>query len=118
MNMTNYELCHVSYRGNMKKEINAAREVLRKYGKSCADAVKELRHETDMPMTECGDMLRCLRRDAEIERIQVENAKLRRLVKEALMANKGGTFWEYFDPYSFWAGWCKDAHELGIEVDE
>lgn len=46
-----------------------------------------------------------------------ENAKLRKLVKEALMANKGGTFWEYFDPYSFWAGWCKDAHELGIEVD-
>lgn len=53
----------------------------------------------------------------EIENLQSENAKLRKLVKEALMANKGGTFWEYFDPYSFWAGWCKDAHELGIEVD-
>lgn len=57
-------------------------------------------------------------KNGEILRLLEENAKLRKLVKEALMANKGGTFWEYFDPYSFWAGWCKDAHELGIEVGE
>lgn len=57
-------------------------------------------------------------KNGEILRLLEENAKLRKLVKEALMANKGGTFWEYFDPYSFWASWRKDAHELGIEVPD
>ena len=57
-------------------------------------------------------------KNGEILRLLEENAKLRELVKEALMANKGGTFWEYFDPYSFWARWRKDAHELGIEVPD
>ena len=83
MSETSYEQCHISYRGYMDKEIDTAREVLRKYGKPCVDAVKELRGETDMPMSECADMLRCLRRDAEIEHVQAENAKLRELVRDA-----------------------------------
>ena len=77
MSNTSYEMCHVSYRGYLTKEIDAACEVLRKHGKVCADAVKELRRETDMPMRECAEMLRCLHRDMELDRLQSENAKLR-----------------------------------------
>lgn len=80
MSETNYERCHVSYRGYLTEEIEAAREVLRRHGKPCALAVKELRDETDMPMSECSAMLRCLWRDTELERTQAENEKLRQMV--------------------------------------
>ena len=54
----------------------------------------------------------------EIERLKNENARLRELLSQALAAHELDTFFEYFEPHSFWVGWCEDVHELGIEVDD
>lgn len=118
---SSYEKCHISYRGYMSNEINAAREVLQKYKKVCSDSVKELRDKTDMPMSECCDMLRCLWRDAKLECIQTENNKLRGLVHDAhMLATDHGVYVRY--PYC--DAWDKklavveeQMRELGIEVD-
>lgn len=148
MSMTNYELCHVSYRGYMEKEISAACKILHRYGKSCVDAIKELRRETDMPMTECNDMLRCMWRDMELERLQAENAKLqasneviaedhaalceqndklRELAQRMWRLERFGCYGCHreCDAESCYASECKEAIEieqemrdLGIEVDE
>lgn len=128
MSETSYEQCHISYRGYMDKEIDTAREVLRKYGKPCVDAVKELRSETDMPMSECANMLRCLWRDAEIEHVKSENAKLRELVRRLIShvehppcegcgfeMNCDG---EHVTQCDEWLFMVADARKLGVEVDE
>lgn len=78
--MTSYQKCHRHF-GYLTRETDIARELLEKHGRASVQAVKELRGETDMPMGECADMLRCLRRDMELERLQVENEKLRELVE-------------------------------------
>lgn len=125
---SSYEKCHISYRGYMSNEINAAREVLQKYKKVCSDSVKELRDKTDMPMSECCDMLRCLWRDAKLECIQAENAKLRELSSIMLKCiiaeknkNKFIICWEcpmhkQFDELRSYCCLEHEAEELGIEV--
>ena len=50
------------------------------------------------------------------KQLQEENAKLRKLLSQALAARELKTFFEYFEPHSFWAGWCEDVHKMGIEV--
>lgn len=72
---TSYQMCHRHY-GNLSHAATVARELLVKRGKPCVKSVKKLRNETDMPMAECADMLRCMWRDMELERLQNENAKL------------------------------------------
>lgn len=54
---------------------------------------------------------------SEIVRLKDENAKLRELVRDVALMNGSSTFWEYFDPYSFWQGWTRRASELGIEAE-
>lgn len=81
--MTNYQTCHTHY-GYLTHETAMARELLERYGKPTPQIVKELRHETDMPMAECARMLRCIWRDMQLERLQDENAKLRELLDFAL----------------------------------
>lgn len=50
--------------------------------------------------------------------LRAENAKLRELLSQALAAHELDTFFEYFEPHSFWVGWCEDVHGMGIEVGE
>lgn len=90
MSETSYEQCHTSYRGYMDEEIDIAHEVLRKYGKPCSDAVKELRLKTNMPLSECGIMLRCLWRDIELEHVQSKNTKLWKLVLDMMQFFEDG----------------------------
>ena len=99
--MTYYQDCHRHY-GYLTRETAMARKLLERHGKPCVDAVKELRGETDMPMSECADMLRCLWRDMELERLQNENAKLRTFIglKEAC--------WKY-------VGWCGECPYNGVD---
>ena len=115
MSDTSYEMCHVSYRGYLTHEIDAAREVLRKHGKVCADAVKELRRETDMPMSECAEMLRCLRRDMEIDRLQAENAKLRRVSGEMYDYLHGILYEHYTIVPERMCDFEERLRELGVE---
>jgi hypothetical protein len=104
----------------MSNEIDTAREVLRKHKKLCPDSVKELRDKTDMPMSECCDMLRCLWRDAKLERLQAENAKLRKLAAEMYPYAKAFLqqylILGYIDSKSY--DWFLQLREMGIEVDE
>lgn len=130
--MTMYQECHRHY-GYLTRETAMARKLLERHGKPTPQTVKELRGETDMPMRECADMLRCLWRDMELERLQAENAKLRdensRLQK---YASKAWLAFPYCDgcPYAdcgcdtetvpMHEG-CKafeELRELGIEVDD
>lgn len=83
--MTSYQDCH-RHLGYLTRETDIARKLLEKHGKASAQAVKELRNKTDMPMGECADMLRCLCRDMELERLLVENARLRELAEKAWKA--------------------------------
>lgn len=112
--MTCYQDCH-RHLGYLTRETDIARKLLEKHGKASAQAVKELRGETDMPMRECADMLRCLRRDMELERLQTENAKLRQAFNETLarlVAANEVTVSDYMDD-----DYCELLRELGIEVD-
>ena len=78
--MTSYQDCH-RHLGYLTRETDIARKLLEKHGKASAQAVKELRNKTDMPIGECADMLRCLCRDMELERLLVENDRLRELAR-------------------------------------
>ena len=49
--------------------------------------------------------------------LESENAKLRELVHDALLARNNPCFWDYFEPYSFWTDWTNRACDLGIEVE-
>lgn len=122
MSETNYDQCHTSYRGYMNEEIDAAREMLRKYGNPCSDAVKELRLKTNMPLSECGAMLRCLWRDAELERVQSENTRLWELIGMIRNVCDGiSEVCEYCKNYSATNDECamlKQIRELGIEVSK
>lgn len=107
MSKSNYEKCHVSYRGRMEREIDTAREMLRKHKKPCAAAVRELRDKTDLSLHESCSMIRCLWRDDKLEQLQVENAKLQELM-------------DYMTPIAWYAGSERERNhmrELGIEVE-
>ena len=75
MSRANFETCH-PHLGALTDEVAIARELLRGVKEVRADTIKELRDKTDIPLTECGEMLRCLHRDMEVERLNAENAKL------------------------------------------
>lgn len=75
MNNTTYQTCR-PYFGPLKEESTIAFEILEKYEKPCVDAVKELREETNLSLYDCNDMLRCMYRDRELERLSAENTKL------------------------------------------
>ena len=112
--MTNYQMCHTHY-GYLTRETATARELLERCGKPDPQTVKELRRETDMPMAECARMLRCMWRDAELEHVQSENARLRELiadVRDALRADKAGMFHKLI-----LASMEDDMRELGMEVN-
>lgn len=116
MSETSYNQCHTSYRGYMDEEIDTAREMLRKYRKPCSDAIKELRLETNMPLSECGVMLRCLWRDIELERVQAENAKLRELAVQMYKYIKWSDMMSD-SMFSAAHSYKRDLRELRIEVD-
>lgn len=89
MSESSYEKCHVPHRGYLSNEIGAAREVLQKHKKLCPDSVKELRDKTDLSMSECCDMLRCLLRDTELELLQEENVRLIHIIGECTSQLRG-----------------------------
>lgn len=64
------------------REMDIARKLLKKHGKVTAQAIKELRNETDMPIWMCADMLKRLWRDMELAQLLSENARLRELVAD------------------------------------
>lgn len=116
-----YQYCH-PYRGDMTREISIARELLQKHGKNCANAVKELRDATDMPLSECCEMMSCTWRDIELERLETENAKLRDLCEWLLNPYRlGAVTGEGVDKR-----WCRETYnggsfrlnELSGEVNE
>lgn len=76
MSKSSYEKCYASYPGR-SNEIDTAREVLQRHGKFCADAVREFARQADMSISESHSILRCLWRDAELERLKAENEQLR-----------------------------------------
>ena len=124
MNNTTYQTCR-PYFGPLKEESAIAFEILEKYEKPCVDAVKELREETNLSLYDCNDMLRCMYRDRELERLSAENAKLqeentelRELVRDDLRPKYDHTLrmtpveWQEYDDNIL-----RRAHELGVEVD-
>lgn len=78
--MTSYQTCH-RHLGGLEHETETAHILLQRHGAPKPDTVKELRQETDMPMSECAQMLRCMWRDMEFDRLKAENAKLWNEVK-------------------------------------
>lgn len=127
MNNTTYQKCR-PYFGPLKEEIVIAFKILEKYGKPCVDAIKELREETLLSLPECNNMLRCMYRDRELERLSAENAKLREYVKLYVKAVKcDGCEWCPYDinlvcdvetmPMCDGCKLYDELRKFGIEVD-
>ena len=111
MNSTTYQKCHPHF-GSLKEESTIAFKILEKYGKPCADAVKELRQETnDLSLPECNDMLRCMYRDRELERLSAENAKLREYCSELLYMVESND-----SDFLHWSELYDELQKLGVEV--
>lgn len=55
--------------------------------------------------------------ESKYKRLKEENESLRDMVHSILVMHScPDTFWEEFDPYSFWKGFEKQASELGIKA--
>lgn len=112
--MTCYQDCHRHY-GYLTHETTIARKLLERHGRPCPETVKELRNETDMSMAECADMLRCMWRDIELERLAGENAKLRELVEKLYGYYVSGTLTpcDFCDRYD-----CEGTAPTTCKADE
>lgn len=68
--------------GDTERFKRLARQLLKKYGKVCVEAVKELRDETDYPLTMCHDVLLSEWYDMRMAQLETDNAKLRVLCSD------------------------------------
>lgn len=110
MNNTTYQKCR-PYFGPLKEESAIAFEILEKYGKPCVDAIKELREETNLSLPDCNNMLHCMYRDRELERLSAENAKLREYCNELLYMVESN------DPdFLHWPELYDELQKLGVEI--
>lgn len=114
--MTNYQTCHSHY-GYLEREVAAARELLERHGKPTPQTVKELRHETDMPMAECARMLRCMWRDMELDRLKTENVELCKLVEDMLGCIEIQIAFDRTPKKWMYEQFADRARKLRVEVD-